>query len=306
MKTLSCFLVLAMVALGCGGPPPAIDSGVLPETDAGAGVDAGPPVFTLAPGEVAELTVSADGIASAHLSTPTGTEKFIVVLASTKFDTLGQSSGYSLNQGVALGTGEGALVTGCSLSTSPWSTRPPPAETAPTGTAADAGTTRTLIMQTAAGTETITVQAIATSASAVVWADTTPAHPAQLDAGFVDQFLADFEQTILPRERALFGVESDLDHDGHIGLVFTPLTYQTAVAFFTQCDLQPQAGCPAGNGGEYLYLTPPNTIAPPYNTPNAIKEIISHETSHLVHYNRKVLRNSLTAWTDSSLAMAGL
>lgn len=139
-----------------------------------------------------------------------------------------------------------------------------------------------------------------------MWKDVTPAHPATLDDAFVSQFLTDFEDLILPRERAVFGVESDLDGDGHVSLVFTPLTYETAVAFFTGCDLVKSAGCPTSNAGEYLYLTPPNAIAPPYNTPNAIKEILTHELSHLVHFNRKVLRNRATEWMDSGYMIEGV
>ncbi|MHB8879321.1 MAG: hypothetical protein ACYC8T_36970, partial [Myxococcaceae bacterium] len=141
---------------------------------------------------------------------------------------------------------------------------------------------------------------------AVVWADKTVAHPANLDPGFVTAFLADFENIILPRQRTVFGMESDLDGDGHIALVFSPLTYQTAVAFFTGCDLKNFAGCPSTNSGEYLYLTPPATIPAPYNTPNAIKEILTHECSHLIHFNRKVLKNTLADWTDSSYLIEGV
>jgi hypothetical protein len=55
-----------------------------------------------------------------------------------------------------------------------------------------------------------------------------------------------------------------------------------------------------------LYLTPPDAIAPPYNTPNAIKEILAHEASHLLHFNRKVLKNQLTSWHDGVYASEGL
>ncbi len=303
MRTHLGAVVCVLSLLACGGPPPSPDAG--PSEDGGLDADAGARLLALEPGEVAELSL-AEGLAGARLATPLGTERFVVVLASTRFDTLGTTDAYAVNVGADLGTGPSTPVTGCALDSSPFGSTPPPAETPPQGHAPDAGTLRTLVMQTSTGTETITVQAIKSGASAVVWADVTPAHPAALDAGFVDQFLQDFETTILPRERALFGVESDLDGDGHVGLVFTPLTHQTAVAFFTQCDLQRFPGCPPGNAGEYLYLTPPSAIAPPYNTPNAIKEILSHECSHLVHFNRKVLRNGLTSWPDSSYLDEGV
>jgi hypothetical protein len=301
-----CALACALSLLACGAPAPGGDGGeTLDGGDAGLESDAGSTLLSLAPGEVVELTLEG-GLAGGRLATPLGTERFVAVLVSTRFDALSTSNPYAFNVGTALVSSEHRAATGCALTNAPWSATPPPVETPPVGSAPDAGATRTLMMPTATGTEIITVQAIGSSASAVVWADVTPAHPADLDAGFVSQFLQDFENVILPRGRALFGVESDVDGDGHVGLVFSPLTRQTAVAFFSACDLKALAGCPSGNGGEYLYLTPPSAIAPPYNTPNAIKEILSHEASHLLHFNRKVLRNRLGDWPDSSYLIEGI
>jgi hypothetical protein len=186
---------------------------------------------------------------------------------------------------------------------------PVAAETAPTGAAVKQGAKRTLHASSANGVEDIQVTAIAIGKHAVVWADTTPAHPAVLDAAFVSKFLSDFDDTILPRGRSVFGVESDLDGDGHIGLVFTPLTRQNGkgtVAFFDGCDLARWHDCPTSNAGEYLWLTPPNAIDPPYNTPNAMKEILAHELSHLIHFNRKVLRNKQSSWPDSEYLIEGV
>src|SRR6185436_3714989 len=111
----------------------------------------------------------------------------------------------------------------------------------------------------------------------------------------------DFERVSLPRARQVFGTEPDLDHDGRIQLVFTRLTRENGVAFFSSCDLAEQLeGCQGSNHGEYLYLTPPDAIKPPYNTPSAIKEILAHEVAHLLHFQRKVLRNQLTSWEDGA------
>jgi hypothetical protein len=148
------------------------------------------------------------------------------------------------------------------------STKTFPAETPPSGTGPQLDEERAINVALPTGSETIQAKAIAVGKSAVVWADITPAHPAVLDPTEVQAFLTDFENIILPRARTIFGVESDLDTDGHIGLVFTPLTYQTAVAFFISCDLKLSI-CRRQPGG-----VPPtlNAIDPPYNTPNAIKK----------------------------------
>ncbi len=307
-------LSLSLSVFGCGSSsdaPASPDTGT-PILDAGAdspndtgdtGLDAG---FVLAPGEVVEVPL--DGTSgSVRLATPKGSERFVAILASTTFTKSTRPLAYALTFDPLASAPEPKLVTGCSLVDGPWKGKPPPAETAPSGTAPAVGTTRTLQVSTSSGFQAIQAKVIAVGTSSVVWADVTPEHPANLDAAFVSAFLAEYDATILPRERAIFGVESDLDGDGHVGLVFTPLTHDTAVAFFTGCDLlSTLSGCDPGNGGEMIYLTPPDVIDPPYNTPAAMKEILAHETSHLIHFNRKVLKNKLSDWSDSGYMIEGV
>lgn len=285
----------------------ACSSGTVTPTDAGTdtGADAGVVGLVLAPGEVAELAI-ADGVAGERLATPNGNERFALIVGSTRFDGSKTAVDYSVALDGAQSAGDSTILTSCSIASDKWKNAQLPSETPPTGTTVMLGATRQIEMSKGAGVETIDVQAIAVGKTAVVWADVTAAHPANLDMTFVSQFLADFDDRILPRERVVFGIESDLDKDGHIGLVFTPLTKQTAVAFFTGCDLQQQQGCPGYNAGEFLYLTPPANIDPPYNTPDAIKETLAHELSHLIHYNRKVMRNMATSWNDSGYMIEGV
>ncbi len=268
--------------------------------------DAGDSRIRLAPGDVVEVALTA-GAGALTIATDASSEKYVVVAASSRFDTSGDPLAYAVTTDTAIATPSSVTpVRGCSIATDTWRSASVAPETAPTGTAVAEGTTKTLHASTRTGSENIEVKAVAVGKHAVVWADITPAHPATFDGDFVKQFLTDFENTILPRARSVFGVESDLDGDGHIALVFTPLTNQTAVAFFTGCDLAKWRGCRASNAGEYLWLTPPNAIKPPYNTPSAVREILSHELSHLIHFNRKVLRNNLKEWTDSGYMIEGL
>jgi len=291
------FFLLALAVVGCGGssndsPPAATDTGV-PETSA-------PSALLLQAGEAAELPVT-DGVARVRLAAEKGDERFIVVFGSTHFDRT-VSAPYTISTDPIEGETPATILRDCSIKPDAWSGAPAPTDTPPSGTAPAVGTTRKLNM----GSAVIDAKVIATSARAVVWADVTPEHPANLDATFVDAFLQDFDNLILPRERVVFGMESDLDGDGRIGLVFTPLTYDTAVAYFSGCDLKEVTGCGAGNNGEFLYLTPPDVIPPPYNTAAAIKEILAHELGHLIHFNRKVLRNSLPDQPDSAYMAEGL
>ncbi len=257
----------------------------------------------LRPGEVAELSV-ANGIAGGVLSTEGPSDRYVVILASTALGGEARLSDWTITRGTSPEGAYATLVSGCSIDADDWQSATVPTEPVPTGSPVALGTTRTVHAWTEHGSEEIETKAIAVGERAIVWADVTPAHPATLDEAFVTQFLSDFERTILPRERSIFGVESDVDHDGRVGLVFTPLTRQTAVAFFTSCDLVND--CDVRNSADYLWLTPPNAIDPPYNTPNAIKEILAHELAHLVHFNRKVLRNRRSEWTDSSYMIEGV
>ncbi len=273
-------------------------------TPAHANADAGPDFLTLAPGEVAEVTVTTDR-AAARLATPSGSEQFVAIVASTKLDSSSGSFAYSVSTDPVDVPSASQITSGCALSSDAFRTASVAVDPEPAGAAPQIGTTRSRQVSVGTKSETITAEVMAVSARAIVWKDTSTAHPATLDAAFVADFLADFDTTILPRERSVFGMESDIDGDGRIGLVFTPLTKESAVAFFLGCDLAHLDGCPSGNKGEFLYLTPPADIAPPYNTPAAIKEILAHDLGHLVHFNRKVVRNNLQVWADSSYMIEG-
>lgn len=239
-----------------------------------------------------------------RLATPGGTERFVVILASSSLSEGSEPSHYTLSLGNAPSPTASEIVTGCSLSPERFATTALPTDAPPTGTAPREGEARTLHISTRASTQSIEARALSVGEHATIWADTT--HPTSLDSAFVQQFRDDFERVILPRARQVFGTEPDLDHDGRIQLVFTRLTRESGVAFFSSCDLAELDGCQASNHGEYLYLTPPDAIQPPYNTPNAIKEILAHEVAHLLHFQRKVLRNHLRAWQDGVYLSEGI
>jgi hypothetical protein len=261
--------------------------------------------LALQPGSVVELSVSADGRAGARLATPSGSERFLIILASTRLDASAPPVSYTVSLSAAEPVSRSERVDGCALSQQRFASTALPTDPPPRGTPPRPGASRSLRVPTQGTSETIEARAISVGEHAVIWADTT--HPTSLDQAFVLQFRDDFEHVILPRARQVFGTEPDLDHDGRIQLVFTSLTRESGVAFFSACDLAEHlAGCTGSNHGEYLYLTPPDAIAPPYNTPNAIKEILAHEVAHLLHFQRKVLRNQLSSWQDGVYLSEGI
>ncbi len=303
VRTSYWLIPLTLSCASASGGAPAASSAT--DSAARAGADGAVAALVLQPGEVAELPVGVDGSAGTLLATPRGDERFVVVLASTSFDRQTVAVPYSVALGSAPSGGGSRMVTGCAMSSDAWRDVEVPVEPTPDGEGARVGATRELAIMTAEGATKIDVEVVAVGPHATVLRDTT--HPSTLDAAFAEQFRKDFEDVILPRARQVFGTEPDLDGDGRIQLVFSRLTRAHGVAFFSACDLQGSLeGCPASNHGEVLYLTPPDAIAPPYNTPNAIKEILTHELSHLLHFNRKVLGNRLTAWTDNVYASEGI
>jgi hypothetical protein len=316
LRGLSAWLFATCVACGSGSAATtatvtsdAAGSAIDPAADASDAVaevsvsgDASPlPIgpLALAPGEVAEVEVGEAG-AVAQLATPDGTEQFVAVLVSTQFAKSAKTYAYDVALDDSLAATAAALRTTCALSShaGQGQGQAVAAEPPPAGKPPQVGDKRVLHM----GATDIQATVTAVGTWGVVWVDDT----STIDAAVTAEFLKDFDNLILPRGRSVFGIESDLDGDGHIGLVFSPVTYASAVAYFTPCDLQASDGCGAGNAGEFLYLTPPSVIAPPYNTPAAIKETLAHELGHLIHFHRKVLRNQLSAWLDSSYLIEGV
>ena len=298
-------LFLGCVSLGCASSAPAVRAQTSAHGAASDGGGAPAAPLALGPGEVAELHVGSDGSVEERIATPTGAERFVLIVASTRFDASAAAARYSLELGAAEPSGASRLVTGCALGPDAWRGVPVSVAAAPTGEGPALGLRRTLSVMTSDAASKIDSEVVSVGAHATVLRDQT--NPTTLDGAFAEQFRNDFESVIMPRARQVFGTEPDIDGNGRVELVFSRLTRAHGVAFFSACDLLGSLeGCPASNRGEFLYLTPPDAIAPPYNTPNAIKEILTHELSHLLHFNRKVLQNHLSAWTDTVYASEGI
>ncbi|MBI4703377.1 MAG: hypothetical protein HY744_19860 [Deltaproteobacteria bacterium] len=308
-----------------GPPAPAKDAGP-PDTgppDAGGAGAGGSGGVQLAPGEVA--TEKADGEEGIELTlaTPSGAERFIAVLfaANVKND-----HGYAYTATVAAGPAEGAGGGVASRSA------PAPSGAAAdvrAGAAYSRGCVRR--MERALGAiaklppgrgmvpmdgdtppvegekrdleiadgngvvHVISAEAVRVTDRLVVYLDRTTPGSGDIAPADLDAITAGFGEIVLPRERIFFGQESDVNGDGHVSVLFSPLTYEVAVAYFNPWDLitDPEIQ-PAGevtNNQEILYLTPPAVIPKPYNTPAAIIETMAHEFQHAIYFYRKYMMN---------------
>ena len=110
---------------------------------------------------------------------------------------------------------------------------------------------------------------------AIVLADTLNPLGGFTTADF-QRFAARFDTLVYPLDSAAFGPPTDIDGNGHVGLVFTRAVNELTPAnvswyfggFTFVRDLFPAAGsagyqgCPGSNEGEYFYLLTPDPAAP--------------------------------------------
>ncbi|PJB37858.1 MAG: hypothetical protein CO108_20230 [Deltaproteobacteria bacterium CG_4_9_14_3_um_filter_63_12] len=265
-------------------------------------LDVSPPTaLALEVGEVVTLAVESD-VAQTRLLAELGYEEFVVILVSGLVSDNTSAFPYDLALDDSAELRKVFPVDGCTVDEDIWPQIPPVTELPNPAVPIAVGATRSFWFSSGPGSQQLNARAIAVGDTAVVWLDVA----SNMDSLFAKDFLSAFENIVLPRSRTVFGQESDVDGDGRIHLFFTPRTYNVAVAFFSGCDLLEDPYCPQSNNAEMLYLTPPDSIPPPYNTTTAITEILTHELQHLIHFNRKVLRNPSTdPWNDNMYLQEG-
>lgn len=149
--------------------------------------------------------------------------------------------------------------------------------------------------------------------------------------GFTDadyqRYATRFDTLVYPLDTDAFGAPTDIDGNGHVGLIFTsevnkltPPDQDSFVGGFTYSrDLfplvdTPQAqGCPASNFGEFFYLMAPDplgTINGNVRTAGFVDTnttaVIAHEFQHLINASRRIYVNSAdsfeSTWLDEGLA----
>ena len=135
----------------------------------------------------------------------------------------------------------------------------------------------------------------------------------------------EFDQLIYPTDVGYFGTPTDLDHNGHIFIYYTPAVNRltpTGVAavsgyvggFFFAGDLYPPtaAGCLASNQGEIFYLLAPDPIGINGNsfTTTFVRQItrgtVAHEFQHMINsgnrYASPIPEQFEATWLDEGLA----
>lgn len=146
--------------------------------------------------------------------------------------------------------------------------------------------------------QTITAEAVLVDSAAAYWVDRTTQPQASVDPQVLDELSKGFGGVVVPRERVYFGQESDLDGDGHIAVLFSPLVTQSgAMAYVSPCDLLDPTvvpACAGSNQAEILYAPPPSDLPSYMGSSTAQLELFAHELQHAIYFFRKfVSKNSL-------------
>src|SRR5262245_31866623 len=92
LSVISRNALLAFSLVGCSNSSPVITNDAAPD----ATPDAGTGAFVLEPGAVAEVALQ-DGVGGERLATPSGTERFVVILGSMQLNGAKTAVKYSID-----------------------------------------------------------------------------------------------------------------------------------------------------------------------------------------------------------------
>jgi len=298
---LCCVLVLACSGGGSGADSGDIDAGDGDGDGDGNGYgDEG--ALPMEVGEIAEIAPDAQGVISAEILAPGGDESFILVLYSAAWEVKKE---YSYSVTVTPPPGGGILKrTPRRHAYLPphrplWRGGGGPVPPVPPGPPPTVGERRGFrVMDAADQVLDIEGECVMVGGSLAAWLDRTSSDPAPaaVDPDMLDGISAGFQQTVMPRHHIFFGQESDVDSDGLIHLLFTPVFAGSGViAYVSLCDLVNLLGCPMHNNMELIYATPPDQIGNPMmNSVSSILEVAAHETQHGIYFHRKFILNNQT------------
>ena len=170
--------------------------------------------------------------------------------------------------------------------------------------------------------QTVTARLRRVSSVSYVYVDVTAESRSSKDLsdGDIEALASDFDDVAVPFERRVYGSESDVDGDGHMTLLMTPVLNQfqgtgggIVTGFFFPGDVfAPSSSNPASNQMEIFYtLVPDNkgTYGVPmdhdFTLHNLLPGVLAHEYQHMISYNQHVLMRhagSEEAWLNEGLS----
>ena len=156
----------------------------------------------------------------------------------------------------------------------------------------------------------IEAEAVYVARHVVLWLDISSENPAEISLEDQEEIITQYEDVILPREKIFFGEIPDTNGDGIIHLLMSEVVHENngPIAYFNPCDLLDSTipECSYSNKAEIIYLTPPNAIEAPMNTPRAILETMAHETNHLIYFYTKYLQHNNFEFRNNIYLQEGL
>ncbi len=117
----------------------------------------------------------------------------------------------------------------------------------------------------------------------------------------IQQMSREFDARIYTTVTSFFGLPTDLDGNGRIGVVLTKRVNEMSgvAGFVTPSDLIPRFACPGSNDGEiyYGFVPDPSGVAGDPMSRDAVMAIavptIAHEFTHIIQLGNRVIVNGL-------------
>ena len=124
--------------------------------------------------------------------------------------------------------------------------------------------------------------------------------PLQLSDTEAEELGMTFDTSIHPTNRSAFGTESDINHDGKVAILLTPVINDmpshgggTILGFFNPIDMHPNSFPTITNGMEIFYTLVPDPALGGTDWKErsilAIKSTLAHEFQHMILFNYRVL-----------------